>query len=197
MGRHHARLLAELDDSQLLATCDLDGERAVVVRVEERQPPRQRPLEEVRDEVAAAVRAERGREAARKAGEEAVARLRAGEDRVRVAASLGASWQGPVEVARVPREESADVPGEVRSLVFQMPEPDGQGVVYDGVETADGDYAVVALEGVSRPDPGAIAAERVDALRRQLASITGQDAYEAFVRDLRRTAEVRIFEDRL
>ena len=147
---------------------ELAPDHWVVLRVKEHLPAAPRPFEEVRREVRERVRQEQAQAAARKAAEEALRRLRAGEDPARVAEDLGGRWERPAEpVART----AAALPGAVLQAAFQAGPLEGEGPLYVTASVPGEGEAVVAVFRVLPGDPAALGEE---ARRRLLQAFEGQ-----------------------
>jgi peptidyl-prolyl cis-trans isomerase D len=166
---------------------ELDSSRVAVVRVLEHVAESRQAFEAVREQVVAAVRAERAAEGAREAGERMLEALRGGEDRVMAAQGLGAEWSAPATVDRFASE-----PGrEILEAVFRLARPADGAVVYEGVELAGGDFAIIALEGVEDAAGGESADENTrNAASTTLSADLGQRSFEAVVESLREGADV-------
>ena len=167
---------------------EIDGYRTVALRVEERREPRRLTLDEVREEIVASLRAEWAADEARALGVDLLGRLRAGEGRDAVAGDL--AWSEERAVGR--REPGLE--GAVRVVLFSMPRPGAGAVTYDGVSLPNGDFVVLALDGVIEDEAEA---EGLDEVRSRLSQQTGLDSHDSFVAGLRGRAEVRVFEDRV
>lgn len=126
---------------------ELDKNRIVFIRLNEHRPAQQQPLEEVRDLVVEDLRRSKMRELATATGREALAALRNGESLEKLAGKWNAKIADHGFVAR----DQADIDASIRSLAFSMPKPD-QGLVYDGLALAGGEYEVVELSAVMSND---------------------------------------------
>lgn len=182
-----------LEDGYNSETLELGGDRVVVLRVEERDPSRQRALDEVRAEIVATLRAEAAREEARALGRELIAELRAGADAETLAAAHELQWTQRSVLAR----DTDAVPRELAEAVFAMPRPAAGEVAYDGVATASGDFVVLALHEVVDGRPEEATPEQRRAVRTALLREHGQRAFEAYVRALREGADIVVREENL
>jgi len=66
--------------------------------------------------------------------------------------------------------------------------------VFDGVALGNGDFVILALEGVEAKEGEA---GELEAIRRELSQQIGIDAENSFVAGLHERAEIRILEDRI
>jgi peptidyl-prolyl cis-trans isomerase D len=167
-------------------------DRLVLVKVTEHNKPQPHPVAEVRDSIVAAIKKERGSEAALKAAQDAQAKLQAGTSFDDVARQLGVSS----EPARFVARSDSTLPAQLRELVFNAPKPADK-PVYRAVALQTGGAAVVALTGLRTETPGADKTKVADQLNQQSAQAKqdaarhGQADAEAYVEEMRRTADVR------
>jgi len=177
-----------------LATVEVSPGRTVSVKVVAHEPPRDRPLEEVRDEVEAALVQElaRGR-AAERAGE-LVANLRGGETSWD---EVAARWSGAAGAAdaqpqlRFVERRDPTMPPALADAAFKAPAP-VESRTYGTAELGSGDVAVFALAAVRPGSPARLSpAERAQALRDARDRIAMQDA-ATYISRLRAGAEVEV-----
>jgi len=178
---------AVLEDGENSPLVELSEDRAVVVRVEEHRPPRQKPLEDVREEVRELLQLEKATKLARERGEALLERLRADEDFETLATQYGVELQ---TVTRADRR-SEDVPLELLNEIFRTVPPADESPVYRGVTLSAG-YGVFRLDRVWPGRPGNIPRDQRDERKQNLAQREGRAAMAALVNDLRATAEVKV-----
>jgi peptidyl-prolyl cis-trans isomerase D len=166
-------------------------DRLVLVKVTEHNKPQPQPVAEVRDTIVAAIKKERGSEAALKAAQDGQAKLQAGASFDDVAKQLGVSS----EPARFVARSDSTLPAQLRELVFNSPKPNKP--VYRAVALQTGGAAVVAVTGLRTETPEADKTKMADQLNQQStqakqdAARHGQADAEAYVEEMRRTADVR------
>ena len=166
-------------------------DRLVLVKVTEHNKPQPQPVAEVRDTIVAAIKKERGSEAALKAAQDGQAKLQAGTSFDDVAKQLGVSS----EPARFVARSDSTLPAQLREFVFNSPKPNKP--VYRAVALQTGGAAVVAITGLRTDTPGADKTKMADQLNQQNtqakqdAARHGQADAEAYVEEMRRTADVR------
>jgi hypothetical protein len=118
--------------------------------------------------------------------------LQAGTSFDDVARQLGVSS----EPARFVARSDSTLPAQLRELVFNAPKPADK-PVYRAVALQTGGAAVVALTGLRTETPGADKTKVADQLNQQSAQAKqdaarhGQADAEAYVEEMRRTADVR------
>jgi peptidyl-prolyl cis-trans isomerase D len=138
------------NDGRNSEAVDLPDGSTLVLRLEQRQEPSLRPMDEVAVEIRELLRRDAAAQAARAQGESLAAELQAG---ARVADLAEADPDGWVRSAAVHRitgpEGDIDVPPGLTVSLFRMPAPESvSGVGIDAVRLANGDFAVVVLESV-------------------------------------------------
>lgn len=183
----------EVVSGQALRTVELAPGRVVALKVAAYEPPRERPLEEVRDQVTAAVALEQARQAAADKAQEIVTALEGGAPW----ATTAAAWvpedaRDPTSATlRFVSRDAADVPAEVTDAAFKAPPPTDSRV-YGSAPLATGDTAVWALaavrQGLATGLPPAERAAAMDEARR-VATIHDTATY---LTALRSTARVEV-----
>jgi peptidyl-prolyl cis-trans isomerase D len=166
----------------------LAEDRITIFQVQEHRPAATRPLEEVREEIVAALRRERGSEAALAAAQEALQELQGGRSFDAVAASLKVK----AEPARFYARGAPDLPVEVRDALFAAARPSPGNPVRQALRLDDGSVALFVAT-----DSRAGAALDVPQLvemrtRRELERYTRRDI-EAYIRTLVDEARVRTY----
>jgi len=165
----------------------LGDDRFVLVRVLEHRKPTLRPLAEVRGQVVAALRQERGAEAAKAAAEAAVRRIEAGESLDAVARAAGVT----AEPARFVGRTDPAVPAQVVREVFTMPRPQAGRPVLRAIPVDAGGAAIVVLSQTRQAPAEATGDARQRAERViQWAGRSGSGDVIAYVGELRRRADV-------
>jgi peptidyl-prolyl cis-trans isomerase D len=166
-------------------------DRLVLVKVTEHNKPQPQPVAEVRDSIVAAIKKDRGSQAALKAAQDGQAKLQAGTSFDDVAKQLGVSS----EPARFVARSDSTLPAQLRELVFNSPKPDKP--VYRAVALQTGGAAVVAVTGLRTEAPQVDKDKLADQVNQQSmqakqdAMRHGQADAEAYVEEMRRTADVR------
>lgn len=175
---------------------ELDSDRVLVLRLDERTASRARALDEVREQVVATLRRDAAARAASELGARLLDALRAGANMEDVAQSEGLAWE---DEARATRDNPGGLDAGAAGELFKMPPPAADGVAkFEGVQLADGGYGVLALLAVGQVerDP-ALAGQIRDQVRRSLEAGVGEQSYSAVLRTLRQRAEVEVLEQNL
>ncbi|QEQ96506.1 SurA N-terminal domain-containing protein [Neptunomonas concharum] len=165
------------------APIELDRERTVVVRVKEHFEPRSQTLEEVADSLKEIIKTEKVLAALKADAEQRKADLLAGKPVDVVAADL------TVESVEAASRAAAELPAEVRSLMFAMPHPTQGQPSIDITDLADGGMALVLLDKVNT-EAVELSEEEKRSMGGFLSNRIGQQDYQAFVDRLKNTAVI-------
>jgi len=183
----------EVVNGSQLRTVEIAPGQVIALKVVAHDPPRDRPLDEVRDQVAAAYALEQARKLAGERATALVAELRAGAD-----------WNGAAEQwipkdvtdpssarLRFIRRDAPAVPPGIVTAAFKAGEPDGQ-PLYGTATLATGDAAVWTVTYVRPGSPSTLSpAQRVAALRETREQYSFRDT-SAYIAQLRSEAEVEV-----
>lgn len=171
----------------------LAGEdRLVLFKVVDHKPPAPKPLAEVRDGIVAAIKRDRGAEAAVKAAQDGQKKLEAGASFDDVVRQIGVSSEPAKFITRT----ESTVPAQLRELVFNSPKPTSK-PLYRAVALQTGGAALVAVTAVKTEPPDLEKDKAADLLRQQIQQARqdairhGQADAAAYVEEMRRTADVR------
>ena len=143
---------------------ELDDNRVLFLRINEIKASELRPMDEVRGQIRQELILSALREQNQKDGEQALESLRAGESLDELAEQWGTSVTDHGFITR----SSEDVELQVKNAAFTMQKP-GDGVVYQGVLSAGGDYNIIELSAVVSSD-GSEDEETVGTLRSTMAA---------------------------
>lgn len=184
---------AMIQDGTVSDPIEIAPGHSVMIRVTAHAPERARTLAEVSDQVVAELRADRARKLAEQRADVLLARLRAGETLVELAAAEG--LPPPESVPEVPR--GAPLPEPVVSeAIFAAAKPDGQPTAGKAV-LSDGRTVLFTVDKVSPGDPGTIDASQRATLQEQIAQIAGMDDMRALTRALRQRMKITVIETNL
>jgi peptidyl-prolyl cis-trans isomerase D len=155
----------------------------ISARVVEREPAKQRPLEEVQGQIVQVLTQQKATELTKQEGEALLEKLRKGEE-----ASI--RWSAPQTVSRERRE---GLHPEAAQAVFRvdatkLPQ-------YAGVEASGGRYALYRIDRVI--DIDSVGPEQRKALAKQLDPAAGEVTLAARISTLKRNADVKIDEKKL
>jgi len=162
----------------------LGDDRLVIVKVLEHRKPEPRPLAEVREGIVAALTREQETQAARKAAEDARAKMAGGASFETLAQQLKVSADPAHFIGR----SDPSVPAQLRDAAFAAPRPAGTPVLRV-VTLADGGAALLAVSAV-RTTAARDAKTQTDRVAQETQRQGSADVM-AYLEEMRRTAEVR------
>lgn len=187
----HEPVLAKLFDEEFgLAgqssdLIEISDELAVMVRPTDYQPPKLRPLDEVKAEISSELQQQQGNDAARALAEQLLAAVTSG-DEAGFAKLLADNQLTAVDVAAVARS-GEQLDEALRAAAFELPRP-AEGKVSAKVTSLTGGKA--ALVVVTRVNAGQVQASADDGVQAQLAQQYGRAALENAIAMLRAQAEI-------
>ncbi|MDE0039699.1 MAG: SurA N-terminal domain-containing protein [Gammaproteobacteria bacterium] len=173
-------------NSAAVATADA----AVVVRLRQRHPPIERPIDEVREEIREQLAVERARRLTEDAAFDALGQLADGATPTELADSTGIAWQRADDMERT----EPSVPAEIRATAFEMVAPPKGERVSDVSALGDGSRALVVLSNVVLRDYGAMSEADRSALARWVEQLVAGQNLEALIRTLRADASISAIE---
>jgi len=183
----------EVVNGSQLRTVEVAPGRVAAFKVVAHQPPRDRPLDEVREPATAAWAVEQARKAAGQRAASLAEELRAGAEWQAVAGSwipAGVTDPSSASLRFIRRGEPA-VPPAVSAAAFQAGQPDGK-PLFGTAKLASGDAAVWTVTYVRPGSPAGLApAQRAAALREAREQASFRDA-SVYVSRLRSNAEVEV-----
>lgn len=171
---------------------DANGNHSVVIRVVEHAPEQAIPLDKAREQVIAAIRADRGRQAATKAADALLAKLRGGQTLQALAQSERLQV---TPMPGLPRTQPVPTP-EINQAVFSAPPPTA-GTPSHGKVELQGRVVVFAVTRVVPGDLKQVTAEQRQQLKAQLSQIDGMAAADAFIKGTRKRFVVQTTEANL
>jgi peptidyl-prolyl cis-trans isomerase D len=172
---------------------EIEPGHVVVLRVLEQVPQRQTPLDDVRDRIVTRLKFEKGRQQATEKGQAAMLELQKGTDPESVATQHGFTWREAIGV----RRDAGTLNRAVIRAAFRAGVPAPGQTMFDGVSLGTGNYAIVAVTGVSDPDPGTLPESERSAARKELVERVAARAWSRFLAAGKSAAEVQIYRDNL
>lgn len=178
-------VLQQNRNSELLEISDT---HVLVLHLREHKAASQRPLDEVRELIAGRLKQQRAREMADQDAKTALTRLAAAEVPEQVAAAYQQKWQ---DVGFIKRQasETDKLNDQIREAAFSLPRPRDNQPELTSLVLPGGDAVVVALYSVQDGEP-ATDAQALQAIGQQLANISGQIEYSAFLTYLQSKADI-------
>lgn len=159
---------------------ELGDSRIVFIRINQRKPPAQNPLDQVSVAISDKLKQEKGREENKLAGKQALEALKTGNNLEDIATDWHVNLIDNGFVAR----DNTELDQNLLRLVFRMKKP-ADGLVFDSLTHPNGDFSLVELSAVISNDSN-LDSKRVEALATAAA---GAD-YQAVLGVLASRAEV-------
>lgn len=183
---------AVLNDGLNSTPIQVSPTRQIVLRIADKQPAQQRPLDEVRARIREQLVKQGAAEIAHAKAQAALQALREGKTLAQVADGGQAKM---VEAGWIGRD-SEDVPAAVVAAAFALPQPSAEhSASFGKTSKTDGYVAVLRLTGVrtaKADDP-----QELENIQRRLRNRIAGMEYRAFRQSLRSHYDVSIHEDRL
>jgi peptidyl-prolyl cis-trans isomerase D len=136
-----------LDEGLNSEAIELDQERVVFIRLNERKPAQVRPLEDVQQQVRAELINQKRSDLSLKTGAQALASLKSGK----TLDELAQEWAGAINDHGFVTRDQSEVAPAILGRSFSMPKPE-QGLVYDGLSLNGSEYVVIELVAVMSND---------------------------------------------
>jgi peptidyl-prolyl cis-trans isomerase D len=154
---------------------ELDGDRAVVIRLLESIPERVRPLADVKENIRTELRDKKQAESLAQQASELRAKISSGGSADTLAEEASYEYKFHDGVDRM----TAGVNNVVLQKVFSMPRPDASAVI-DQVALPDGGVSVIGLQTVQDGSVDGLEPEQLAGLKRQLAFQYNQAEMHSF-----------------
>jgi len=172
---------------------ELAPNHIVLVHVDQHEKSVARPFDEVREQIRKKLADEQLAKQADEQADVLYARLGKGESLEQIAEPLKLKVEQQKDIGR----NASNVDRAVVAEVFKLGRPQEGKPVAAKVKLAGSSYALVALDAVKDPDPEKFDAKSREAARNQLAQSLGEEAVRGYVDSLRKTAKIKVAEDRL
>ena len=182
---------AVLSGSQLSEIVEVDSGRSVVVHVANHNEAQRQPLDAVRDQIVSSLTIQQSEELMAEKADGMIAALEAGTEFAAAAEAAGAVGGDPVVMSR--GDQQADQFLSVAVFTAEKPTQDNPTV--GRTRNGEGGYTVYSIQAVIPGRPEAIPVDQRDAGKLQLTDQAGRGEMNAFIQELRNTAEIIINED--
>lgn len=164
---------------------ELSPSRVIVLKKTDYAAANVSPLESVREQIVNIVREQKARDLLAAQAADLKQKVIAGQPLAEVAQAAGLEVVALEGVDR----NNATADKDVLRHVFTMPRPMSDLPAVDSLPTASGDYALIALRGVTLGGEK-IPAQQQQIIAAQLGSISGQNEYRSYQKLLRDTAKI-------
>lgn len=172
---------------------EIGSNHMVVIRIREHKPESHRPLDEVREDVIALLRDHSAKSAAVELGNDLLKQLEDGADVAEIAAEHEVEW---TRTELIKRKDST-VNREILNAAFRMARPVAGEAGWQGLELANGDYAVIALYQLKDGDPSTVDEATRASLKSTLQRSRSQSEGAYLVDSLKKQAKIQEYPDNL
>jgi peptidyl-prolyl cis-trans isomerase D len=159
---------------------DIDGDRAMVLRVNKHYPERLLSFSEARSRVESQVIEKNQSVLAKSKGEGILRALLAGE-------VVDLAWKEKIGITR----NDNSLPVDVLERLFSLKDP-ADNPVFAGVQSKAGDYFVIRLEAVEYADAKSLGAEELAQAANAIGSQSGMQEFQDFNLALKNAAKIEI-----
>lgn len=172
---------------------EVGANHMVVIRIREHKPESHRPLDEVREDVIALLRDHSAKSAAVELGNDLLKQLEDGADVAEIAAEHEVEWTRTELIKR----NASTVNREILNAAFRMARPVAGEAGWQGLELANGDYAVIALYQLKDGDPSTVDEATRASLKSTLQRSRSQSEGAYLVDSLKQQAKIQEYPDNL
>ena len=174
-------------NSDVLEITDRD---LVVLRVIGHNPEAIRPLEEVREDIIKDIKFTQAGKQSASLGQQVINELRNGKDYPVIAEEHDIKWQVATDIKR----DDDSLNRAVLRTAFSLGQPADTTPVIGGVALGTGDYAVVTVRAVKKPDMENFKKEDIENTRIKLETAGN---WQQYLQQLRAEADITLYRDRI
>ena len=167
---------------------ELSDTHVMVLHLREHKAAALRPLDEVRATITGRIKQQQAKELAAQDAETILSRLAAAEAPEKVAKDYQQQWQVPGLIKRQ-ASETDKLNEQIREAAFELPRPTDNQPQLTSLILSGGDAVVLALYAVQDGEPLTDTAA-LQAIKQQLANMSGQIEYGAFLGYLQGQADI-------
>jgi len=176
---------------------EIGDNHVIVLRIKDRKPATQKPLEEVSGEIKAKLMLSNERDEAKKAVAAVVEKMR-GAATLEAAKGLAASelkapWKTQDKLTR----SDTKLDRALVTEVFRTAKPTDNKPQYNMVQLGSGDVAVFALRNVEEGDPAKMDAAKKTGSSRTIANTYGSELFSQYLANIKASAKIQTFENRM
>jgi len=179
--------IAQGNNSEAL---QIDGNRIVVLRLKERVEPKPKQLDLVRDEISSILKDQAANNAAQELAERLLTDLNSGNDITEQLAENELSW---TETKFYNRNDS-QLNRVILQDMFKVVEASEQASIID---LRNGDYALVKMTVIKDGDSISLSNEQRQVLKDQQQRTRGNNEYTAWIKVLKNSAKISLFEENI
>ena len=167
---------------------ELSDTHVMVLHLREHKAAALRPLDEVRTMIAGRIKQQQARALAARDAEAILSRFAASEAPEKVVQDYQQEWQKPGLIKRQATEIDK-LNEQIREAAFELPRPAANQPQLTSLMLSGGDAVVLALYAVQDGEP-LIDPAQLQAIKQQLANMSGQMEYSAFLAYLQSQADI-------
>ncbi|MDM8566900.1 SurA N-terminal domain-containing protein [Candidatus Halobeggiatoa sp. HSG11] len=160
---------------------DVGEQQAVVLRLKDHVPAKDKSLEEVKNDVVATLTKDKTKSETKKLGEGLLEQIKQGTAPNSVIQTHDLTWSVP---QLVKRKDSAIAQQEILQQVFKMGYPTDKQAIYQGLELDNGDYALIVVLEVKD-------GEKVDEINTKYQQALGDSEFNQLISGLKTDAEIK------
>ena len=177
-------------NSDVLEITDRD---LVVLRVVGHNPEAIRPLEEVREDIIKDIKFTRAGEMSASLGQQVINELRSGKDYSLIAEEHDIEWQTATDIKR----DNDSLNRAVLRTAFSLGQPVDTTPVIGGIALGTGDYAVIAVRTVKKPDMENFKKVDIENTRIKLETARAAGNWQQYLQQLRADADITLYRDKI
>jgi len=182
-------VLTQGKNSELI---EIDEQTVAVIRVQEHQSPKQKPLDDVSDQIKSILKAQKVRELLVEKGELVLKSLKESGDWVEGLKRVNGSEDKIEKVTDLVRTASK-LDATLVEKIFSMQKPEDEKASFDNVILPQGDYVLIKLKSVKE----GVTEEIDNAIQSKFTQMLGSREQAAMLKALREQAEVELFLDNI
>lgn len=177
-------------NSDVLEITDRD---LLVLRVVGHNPEAVRPLEEVREDIIKDIKFTRAGKMSARLGQQVINELHSSKDYSVIAEEHDFQWQTVTDI----RRDDEALNRAVLRTAFSLGQPVDTNPVIGGVALGTGDYAVIAVQAVKKPDLDKIKKEELENTRIKLETARAAGNWQQYLQQLRADADITLYPDKI
>ncbi|MGB2942067.1 MAG: SurA N-terminal domain-containing protein [Candidatus Macondimonas sp.] len=172
----------------------LDEGTIAVLRLEEHQPAKTPPLDQVKAQVKQALQRARAAEIADQKIKEAEEAVDRGEAPAQIASKIKGNYR---ELGWIERQGNNNLPPELVDKVFSAPHPQDEQAAHVAVTIPNGDRTLVLVRQVKDGDLKAVETNTVTQIRERVSEMRGEQELAIYLSALKKSMDIKTYPDRL
>jgi peptidyl-prolyl cis-trans isomerase D len=172
---------------------EITDRELVVLRVIGHNPKAIRPLAEVREDIIKDFIFTQADKKSADLGQQIITELRNGAEFSVIAEQHHVEWQTAKDIKR----DDDSLNRAVLRTAFSLGQPVDVAPVIGGISLGTGDYAVIVVQSVKKPEIESLEEEVVENTRIQLETARATGSWQQYLQHLRANADITLFRDRI